>query len=118
MFPFPKSARLLKSHEYRKVCLKGTLFTGKYITLHLLSLNNKEDESIKNKLGISVSRHFGKAHIRNKFKRHIREIFRHSITQNSLCIHVKPRPFAKSATFQEIAADYKTLISKIDLSRS
>jgi ribonuclease P protein component len=108
MFSFPKSARLLKSHEYRRVSLHGTLVTGKYMLLQYLPL--ERGIATPSKLGISVPKQYGKAHIRNKFKRYMREIFRKETHHIPLAIHIKPRFLAKEASFQELAAEYHTLV--------
>lgn len=108
MYTFPKSARLLKSHEYRKVCLEGQVFSGKYIIFHF----KEQPLCIKNKLGISVSRQYGKSHVRNKFKRYIREIFRHETKHSSLTIHIKPRPLAREATLRQLSDEYHYFMAK------
>jgi len=103
---FPKSARLLKSHEYRTVRQHGVQRVGKYIIVQIIANSNSDK-----KLGISAPKQFGKAHVRNKFKRRIREIFRLSKTSSSYIIHVKPRPFAKAATFQQISDELNAFLS-------
>ena len=85
----------------------GAKQTGTYFTLHLLPTAQQES-----KLGISAPKQFGNAVDRNKFKRRVREIFRMSKEKHNHVIHVKPRPYAKTATFWQLQQEFISLIQK------
>ena len=68
---FPKSARLLKSFEFKRV-YEANVFAADD-TLVIKAVPNETKEV---RLGLSVSRKVGNAVVRNRWNRHIREAFR------------------------------------------
>ena len=84
---FPKSARLLKSFEFKKV-YEGNLFVADD-TLVLKAAPNEAGEV---RLGLSVSRKVGNAVVRNQWKRHIREAFRRQRGDFSVGLDIVVRP--------------------------
>jgi ribonuclease P protein component len=67
---FPKSARLRKRSEYRRVQERGRRIHGAHFVLFAL------DVAGGTRLGITVSRKVGTAVQRNRIKRQVREAFR------------------------------------------
>ncbi len=84
---FPKSARLLKSLEFKRV-YDGSLFAADD-TLVIKAVPN---ESGQLRLGLSVSRKVGNAVVRNRWKRRIREAFRRHRGELMLGLDIVVRP--------------------------
>ena len=84
---FPKSARLLKSFEFKKV-YEGDTFAADD-TLVLKAVPNEAGEV---RLGLSVNRKVGNAVVRNQWKRHIREAFRRHRRDFSIGLDIVVRP--------------------------
>ncbi|HJN72862.1 MAG TPA: ribonuclease P protein component [Myxococcota bacterium] len=109
-FGFPKSARLLLSHDFRRVQGRGRRIR----TRHLLVLYTpgRREES---RWGLVVSKKVGKAVTRNQVKRWLRESIRHRrrelVGAWDLAVIASPR--AADSTFsvldEEIAEVVKTL---------
>lgn len=109
-FLFPKSARLLKSFEFRRFLKYRQQKTGTFIVLEIVF----EKKNIHGaRLGLTVSKKFGKAVIRNKIKRKIREAFRtcRFLLPKNLLINIRPRSHAIHAKAQEIQEEILTLLS-------
>ena len=99
IYAFPKSARLLAAHQFRRVNKHGKTVAGKFLTIQVCVSRNS-----CLKLGLTVSRKFGDAVRRNRFKRLVREAFR--LTQHLLPHHVhlniRPTFPPAQASFEEI----------------
>jgi ribonuclease P protein component, eubacterial len=71
-FKLPKSARLLKPSEFKRVYESGKRFEGRFITVFILPTENAA-----HRLGITASKKaIGNAVMRNRAKRLLRESFR------------------------------------------
>ncbi len=68
---FPKSARLLKRAEFRRVYDEGQRRNGSYFAVFY-----RPNGLAETRLGITVPVRIGKAVVRNRVKRRIREAFR------------------------------------------
>ena len=104
---FPKDYRLSNKYQFLRVIRKGKRHVGRYLVLDIA--RNNQNTS---RLGITVSRKYGNAVLRNRFKRVMRELFRHSRESlpSHLDIHVKPRSFAKEASFQQMLSEFNSLL--------
>jgi ribonuclease P protein component len=71
---FPKSARILRSSDFRKVYQEGLRISGPYFAAFCLQV--PRDENLGPRLGFTVPRAFGKAVSRNRVKRRLREALR------------------------------------------
>jgi ribonuclease P protein component len=91
-FSFPKSARLLTSHQFRRVMKYGAVASGKHLVIQM-----HENKKSSLKLGITVSRKFGNAVKRNRFKRLVREAFRTSQKELPCFLHINVRPQGRYA---------------------
>ena len=70
-FSFPKTVRLLRSSQYRRVHSQGKRLSGDYMFLEVTPNHRAET-----RMGVSISRKYGKSVLRNRFKRCLREAFR------------------------------------------
>ncbi len=108
-FSFPKSKRLLKPYEFRRVTKQGSTVSGQFLTIHA------QKERRTSKLGLTVSRKYGDAVERNRFKRLVREAFRlsqHVLPPN---LHLNIRPtgkFRPEMTLDTIQLELSELLIK------
>ncbi len=109
-FPFPKTVRLLKSSEFRKVYNEGSRISGPYFAAFRLSVIRSEQEGPR--IGFTVPRAFGKSVKRNLAKRRIREILRLRLPQIDAQwdLVVNPRRQALDASPQELQLEVERLI--------
>ncbi|MBS0623667.1 MAG: ribonuclease P protein component [Verrucomicrobia bacterium] len=104
---FPKSARLLRSHQYQEVARRGQEAMGTFLKARFLPAEEA-------KLGLVVSRRFGHAVYRNRFKRLVRESYRLSVGNWPHChLVVFPRSTALQATFDEIKTELNQLVLQV-----
>ena len=68
---FPRSARLIKGAEFRKVLGRGGRMADGLLSLHVL-----RTRLASSRLGLAVPRAVGNAVVRNRLKRRLRELFR------------------------------------------
>ena len=107
---FPKSNRLLKSAEFRKVFDQGRKVVTSTLVFHYLRTHLTEP-----RLGLAVSRKVGKAVVRNKVKRRIREAFRLEKKRfpQAFDIVVYPRKGILDKHFDDYLQSFDILIAKI-----
>jgi len=107
---FPKSNRLLKRDEFRRVYDKGSKIQARYFTAFVLT-NSQEQPSI----GITVTRKIGKAVRRNRARRLVREVFRKNkllVPQGvDMVINVK-HPLI-DASYSDLEEDFTTFLKRI-----
>ncbi|GMV40300.1 MAG: ribonuclease P protein component [Myxococcales bacterium] len=70
-FAFPKSARLLKRHQFVGALKQGRRLFTKHFIVYVL-----KSEAEAPRLGVTVSRKVGGAVVRNRIRRLVREAFR------------------------------------------
>src|SRR5689334_1293495 len=72
---FPKTNRILKSRDFRRIYDQGSRFTSRYLVAFYLDVSG-QDRPAGARIGFTVPRALGKAVIRNRIKRRMREAFR------------------------------------------
>jgi ribonuclease P protein component len=110
-FGFPKSARILKSADFRTVYKEGTRFANPYFAAFCLRGVRQQGGP---RLGFTVPRAFGKAVARNRVKRRLREALRVRLPEIGAQwdIVINPRRLALSATPEELRRAVDRLVAQ------
>lgn len=109
---FPKSARILKSSDFRKVYKDGVRITSPYFAAFCLKVPRAEGEGPR--LGFTVPRAIGKAVSRNRVKRRLREVLRVRLTEfgPQWDLVINPRRSVLEAPHQELQREVDRLVAK------
>jgi len=112
-FGFPKSARILRAADFRKVYSEGIRFASPYFAAYCLRATRCEGESGP-RLGFTVPRAFGKAVKRNRVKRRLRELLRVRLPEIApqWDIVINPRRVALGATPEELRRELDRLVAQ------
>jgi ribonuclease P protein component len=91
--------------------------SGRHLLLFLLQRTapNAASSPPRPRLGISVSKRVGGSVTRNRVRRRLREIFRRSrelFGEGAGDLVVNARPSASNATFDELAQEYRLLLTR------
>lgn len=107
---FPKSARLLRPTEFRKVYDQGWRYTCPLFSA--FCLHESSDDAAK--FGFTLPRAVGKANLRNRIRRRIREIVR--LRRNRFpvgySIVFNPRRAAYDAPSERLCTEVERLIER------
>jgi ribonuclease P protein component len=108
---FPRSARILRSADFRKVYDNGFRLSGPLFAAFCLA-RTSPGEGVR--LGLTVPRAIGKAVARNRIKRRLREAFRKHRAEfgSQWDIVLNPRRAALTAPFTELELALKRVIQK------
>lgn len=103
---FPKSARLLKRAEFRRVYDEGQRRSGR-----LCAAFFRPNGLAQTRLGITAPARLGGAVIRNRLKRRLREVFRlhREALPQGWDIVLNPRPAAIGAPFASLEKELMRL---------
>ncbi|MDP8982233.1 MAG: ribonuclease P protein component [Acidobacteriota bacterium] len=109
---FPKSARILKSADFRKVYAEGARISGPCFAAFCLAVQRPEGEGPR--LGFTVPRAFGRAVSRNRVKRRLRDALRRRLPEIDprWDVVINPRRLALEASPQDIQRSLDRLISQ------
>jgi ribonuclease P protein component len=109
-FRFPKTARILRATEFRRVYQNGSRFTGPYFSAFCLQLDRASGDGPR--LGFTVPRAFGKAVKRNRARRRIRELLRLQLPEIGCRwdIVINPRRSALNASQEELEREVSRLV--------
>ena len=110
-FGFPKTARILRSSDFRKVYESGMRFTSSYFAAFCLRTARIDSGP---RLGFTVPRAFGRAVKRNRAKRRIREALRPRLNEIAPAwdIVLNPRRQVLDAAPADLRRELDRLISK------
>jgi ribonuclease P protein component len=107
---FPKSARILRSKDFRRVYDHGAKFSGPLFSA--FCLRNNQEEGMR--IGFTCPRALGRAVIRNRIKRRVREAVRArlGLAGAGWEIVINPRLRALTAPFSQIEAEIERLFKR------
>ena len=110
---FPKTARLTRAAEFRRVKIQGNSFHGKLLILSVL----KRPGLPETKIGLITTRRLGNAVARNRTRRRIREIVRAILPRLERGVHlvVIARKNAAAAPFEELRNEWLRLANRAAL---
>ncbi|MBM3767813.1 MAG: ribonuclease P protein component [Acidobacteria bacterium] len=114
-YRYPKTNRLLKSADFRKVYDQGSRFSCPYFVAFLLLHSGEPGPRPSGpRIGFTIPRAVGKAHDRNRIRRRIREMIRVRLagTNPSLDIVLNPRRAALEAPQADLARQVERLIER------
>ena len=105
---FPKSVRILRSVDFRRVYDQGSRYSGPLFAAFFV----RRPDCLGPKIGFTVPRAVGKAVARNRIKRRVREAIRLRLDQLSpQCeVVINPRRRALEAPFPEIEREVEKLL--------
>ncbi len=108
--PFPKTRRILKSGEFRRVSVKGFRFPSRCFTAFCLPEAGEEGPRV----GFTVARALGKAVKRNRMKRRMREAVRLHLSDLPArwLVVFNPRKPILDAEAQQIERDVMRLFAQ------
>ncbi len=110
---FPKSVRLKKSGEFRKVRDQGKSAQGKFLRLGVFQTGDAGPARI----GFVTTKRLGGAVVRNKTRRRLREIARmhlHLLAPGILLVIVA-KTHAVGAAFADLAAEWLLLARRLSI---
>ena len=106
----PRSARVIRRKEFRRIYARGSRANGK--TLILVALRRREEG---HRVGLSVSKANGCAVIRNKIKRIFREAFRleRPTLPGQFDVVMIPRENSEKFQLPRVRKELRDLLAKI-----
>jgi ribonuclease P protein component len=106
----PKSSRILRSSDFRKVYDGGFRFSTQYFAAFCL----RRAEPGGSRIGFTVPRALGKAVTRNRLRRRVREAVRLQFQQleTQWDIVINPRRSALTAPFEALSREVSRLFSR------
>ena len=106
---FPKSVRILRSKDFRRVYDHGARYSGPYFTAFYARLDAGRDDGPK--IGFTAPRALGRAVVRNRIKRRVREAVRLRLDRLSPQWEIvfNPRRQAMDSSFSELTREVEKL---------
>lgn len=110
---FPKSKRLLRRADFRRVYDNGTRHSSRLLSAFLLRIPETEPHP-QARIGFTVPRAIGKAVVRNRIRRRTREAIRldYSSIPASFDLVIHPRRNILDAPFDELRREVRKLIER------
>ena len=110
-FGFPKSRRILRRSDFRKVYDEGTRYSCPLFAAFCLRNSEAQDGP---RIGFTVTRAMGNAVVRNRMRRRMREAVRLNLEglPPQWWIVFNPRKPLLEASFKDIEAEVRKVISR------
>jgi ribonuclease P protein component len=107
---FPKTDRVLKREEFRRIYQKGRKVQARYFTAFVMS-----SEEQQSRIGITVTRKFGKSVKRNRARRLLREVFKNNkwLVPPGVDIVINVKAPLVEAGYREIEGDFITFLERV-----
>jgi ribonuclease P protein component len=111
---FPKSVRILRSADFRRVYDDGFRIAGPYFAAFCLRRADQQGTAI----GLTLPRALGNSVTRNRVKRRIREAVRLRLRQlePGWEIVINPRRAARDAVFEDLTREIERLFARCNVS--
>jgi len=108
---FPKSVRILRSKDFRRVYEHGSRYSGPFFAAFYARLPDAEARGGGPRIGFTVPRSLGRAVVRNRIKRRVREAVRLRLDQLSPQWEIvfNPRRAAMDSPFSELTREVEKL---------
>lgn len=109
-FRFPKSARVLRRVDFRRIYEQGVRFTDPYF----VAFCARRAEGGRPRVGLTAPRALGKAVLRNRIKRRLREAVRRRLRQlpPGWDVVLNARPTVSTARFEELLQAVERLFAR------
>jgi ribonuclease P protein component len=115
---FPKSARVLRTSEFRTIYDTGVRLSGPLFAAFVLARPQGPDTGKGARLGLTVPRAVGDAVQRNRIKRRLRELFRHRRERlGDFDIVLNPRRAFLTASIADIEKAFDKLMQRTEMER-
>lgn len=110
--PFPKSSRILKNADFRRVYDGGARFTTRLFAAFCLDTSDPSRPTAR--VGFTVPRALGKAVKRNRIRRRMREALRQELPSigPQWDVVVNPRRAVLDAPFADVRSEVRKLVSR------
>jgi ribonuclease P protein component len=110
---FPKSSRLLKRADFRRVYDNGIRYSSRLISAFLLN-NSDPGRPTQARIGFTVPKALGKAVVRNRIRRRTREALRleYAAIEPAWDIVIHPRRNVFDAPFDALLREMRKLIER------
>lgn len=111
--PFPKSSRILKSKDFRRVYDQGIRYSSRLFSAFCLATADA-GRTAGPRVGFTVPKAVGKAVVRNRVKRRMREAIRKELPGlgPEWDVVLNPRRALFDAPFAEIEREVRKLVSR------
>lgn len=106
---FPKTNRILRRSEFRRVYEKGCKFRTNFFTAFVV-----ESGGCKPRLGITTTRKMGNAVKRNRARRLLREVFRKNkqFVPNGIDIVVNAKESIIEVAYRDLESDFISFLQR------
>lgn len=107
---FPKSSRLLKRDEFRRVYDEGRKVQARYFTAFVLTNSHEQP-----RIGITVTRKAGKSVRRNRARRLVREVFRKNklLVPQGVDMVINVKQILIDARYSDLEEDFTAFLKRI-----
>jgi ribonuclease P protein component len=111
---FPKSVRILRSKDFRRVYEQGARYSGPFFAAFYARCPDAEGLSGGPRIGFTVPRSLGGAVVRNRIKRRVREAVRLGLDRLNPQWEIvfNPRRAAMNSPFAELEREIQKLFQR------